>query len=118
MSSPHTTFLEKVVFRVSGQAVKWLRPHKNLSVGDLVVLREDNTIPTRWPLMRISSVHPGKDGVVRVVMLKTSTGLYTRPVSKVAPFIFFLRPSGLGRRNVVNSASYSCFHLVMVIMSI
>ena len=67
------------------KATKWHRPYKNLSVGDLVILREDNVAPTRWPLARVSEIHPGKDDIVRVVTLKTSTGLYTRPVTKVVP---------------------------------
>ena len=63
---------------------KWHHHSKNISVGDVVILREDNTIPTKWPLARITGVHTGKDGVVRVVKLKTATGTYTRPVTKVA----------------------------------
>ena len=64
---------------------KWQQATKNLSEGDLVVLREDNTTPTSWPLARVIKVHPGSDGTVRVVTLKTSTGCYTRPVTKLAP---------------------------------
>ena len=59
---------------------KWHRNPKNLVVGDVVVLREDNTVATKWPLARITQVHPGKDGIVRVVTLKTHNGVYTRPV--------------------------------------
>ena len=50
-----------------------------------MILREDNVAPTRWPLARVSEIHPGKDNIVRVVTLKTSTELYTRPVAKVVP---------------------------------
>ena len=67
------------------KVTKWQHSCKNLTEGDLVILQEDNTIPTKWPLARVSKVHPGKDGVVRVVTLKTSTGYYIRPVTKVAP---------------------------------
>ena len=44
-----------------------------------------NTTPTSWPLARVIKVHPGSDGTVRVVTLKTSTGCYTHPVTKLAP---------------------------------
>ena len=63
---------------------KWTRPSRNISVGDVVILFEDGMVPTRWPLARIVKTHPGRDGVVRVVDVKTSKGLYRRPVHKIA----------------------------------
>ena len=63
---------------------KWNKHSKNISIGDIVILIEDRMVPTQWPLARVSQVHPGKDGVVRVVDLKTSSGVYRRPVHKVA----------------------------------
>ena len=68
---------------------KWRRPvPSTFSVGDLVVIREDETIPGQWPLARIVKTHPGKDGVVRVVTVQTARGgTYTRPVVKVVPLI-------------------------------
>ena len=53
-------------------------------VGDVVVLKEDNVIPTRWPIAKIVKVNPGSDKIVRVVTLKTENGVYTRPVTKLA----------------------------------
>ena len=68
---------------------KWCTPAAHtvpkISVGDVVVIRKDETIPGRWPLARVLETHPGKDGIVRVVTIKTSQGnIYTRPVVKVA----------------------------------
>ena len=63
---------------------KWKRPKKNLQVGDIVVLKEDNLVPSQWPIARIVQVHKGNDGLIRVVKLKTKDGTYTRPVTKVA----------------------------------
>ena len=63
---------------------KWRKPVKNLEVGDIVVLREDSTMPTQWPIARIIEAHQGQDGLVRVVKLRTKSGVYTRPVTKVA----------------------------------
>ena len=48
------------------------------------MLQEHNLIPTRWPLARVIEVQPGNDGLVRVVTIKTSTGVYKRPVTKLA----------------------------------
>ena len=62
---------------------KWHKPSQNLRVGDIVVLREDNVTPMKWPLARVIETHAGKDGLVRVVTVKTATGTYRRPVVKV-----------------------------------
>ena len=68
---------------------KWQKPSpSNISAGDVVVVREDETIPGRWPLARVIKSHPGKDGVVRVITIKTGDGkIYTRPVIKVVPLL-------------------------------
>ena len=36
-----------------------------------------------WPLALVTDIHPGADGRVRAVTLKTSKGYYTRPSVKV-----------------------------------
>lgn len=66
---------------------KWQNPTRNLQVGDVVVLQEDNLVPTKWPLARVSQVHCGKDGLIRVATVKTAKGTYKRPVTKLAPLI-------------------------------
>lgn len=62
---------------------KWRCPSRSIEVGDVVIIREDNTSPTQWPLARVIKIHKGKDGYVRVVDLKTLKGEYRCPVSKV-----------------------------------
>ncbi|KAJ8980855.1 hypothetical protein NQ317_008914 [Molorchus minor] len=44
-----------------------------------------NTPPLHWPLGIITEAFSGKDGQVRVVSVKTKTGIYKRPVVKVCP---------------------------------
>ena len=63
---------------------KWHHPTRNTQVGDVVVLQEDNLVPAKWPLARVAQVHPGSNGLVRVVNIKTSTGTYKRPITKIA----------------------------------
>ena len=63
---------------------KWHHPTRNPQVGDVVILQEDNLIPSKWPLGKIVEVHPGSDGLVRVVQVKTSSGTYRRPITKIA----------------------------------
>ena len=62
---------------------KWHHPTRNIKIGDLVIVCEDS-LPTKWPLARVIEVHPGRDGLVRVATVKTSTGIYTRPITKLA----------------------------------
>lgn len=67
------------------QRPKWLKPQPNIKVGQLVLVKEDNMITTRWPLGRVIAVHPGVDGAVRVVTLWTSEGTKKRPIAKISP---------------------------------
>ena len=53
-------------------------------MGDIVLLKEDMLIPTKWPLGRVTQVHPGKDQLVRVATVRTEKGSYKRPVTKLA----------------------------------
>nr|CAI5851199.1 unnamed protein product [Callosobruchus analis] len=52
-------------------------------VGDLVVLKDENTAPQFWRLGRIQNLHPGSDGVVRVLSIKTVNGIVTRAIQRV-----------------------------------
>ncbi|XP_057333725.1 uncharacterized protein LOC130672928 [Microplitis mediator] len=57
----------------------------NLQVGSLVLILEDNLPPLSWALGRIIATHPGEDGIVRVVTLKTKIGEYKRCTKKLCP---------------------------------
>jgi len=65
------------------QRQKWLRPKRNLKVGDLVLVKHDNTVRLRWPLGLIVNTYQGSDGLVRSVQVKTQSGVYDRPVDKI-----------------------------------
>lgn len=64
------------------QRMKWKNPHPNVDVGDVVLTLEDVT--GKWILGRIAAVHSGADGHVRVVTIRTSKGVFKRPITKVA----------------------------------
>jgi len=65
------------------QRPKWTVTNSNLSVGDLVLVKDDQTKSMNWPLARIEEVHPGKDNLVRVVTVRMNSGLFKRPIAKV-----------------------------------
>ena len=44
-------------------------------------------LPTKWPTARVIETFPGADGLVRTVRVKTSSGIYTRPIIKMAVLV-------------------------------
>ena len=63
---------------------RWVARKATLRVGDVVIIKEDCTPPSKWKLGIVTAVHPGKDEVVRVVTLRTSNGTeLKRPVVKL-----------------------------------
>ena len=67
---------------------KWSTETPNIKEGDVVCIRNEPTGPTKWPLARIVQLHPGPDGKVRVVTLRTAKGVYKRPIVKIVPLIW------------------------------
>ena len=65
---------------------KWFIPHENIKVNDLVLLKDENTPPLKWPVARVIETMPGKDNKVRIVKVKTQDGIFTRSIVKVCPF--------------------------------
>ena len=43
---------------------KWHYSTRNFQIGDLVILRDDNLVPLKWPMGRITGVYPGRDGMI------------------------------------------------------
>lgn len=66
------------------QCVKWIsNKSRSIGVGDLVLLKEDNMLPLHWISGRVIATHPGNDGIVRVVIVKTADNIYKRCVKKL-----------------------------------
>ena len=66
---------------------KWRYQTRNISVGNVVILKEDSVIPTKWPLAKVVQIHPGRDNIVRIATIRTSKGTYHRPIAKLAMLI-------------------------------
>ncbi|XP_043063802.1 uncharacterized protein LOC122319967 [Drosophila ficusphila] len=81
------TILEKVdheYLSLLQERSKWRSEGSNIKIGRIVLLKEDNIPSLKWPLGRVQEVIPGEDGVVRVAMVRTATGIIKRAVAKVA----------------------------------
>ncbi|GBM69371.1 hypothetical protein AVEN_272189-1 [Araneus ventricosus] len=65
------------------QRHKWMFKKDNINIGDMVLIKEDNVPVSKWSLGRIVKLYPGKDNIIRVVDIKTKTGIFKRSVSRL-----------------------------------
>lgn len=65
------------------QRQKWHSSSTNLKSGDLVLIKEENNPPLKWPLARVIDAVRGMDGIVRVAVLKTANGVFKRAVARL-----------------------------------
>ncbi|XP_072403133.1 uncharacterized protein [Diabrotica undecimpunctata] len=64
---------------------KWFTPQVGIKPDDLVLLKDENSPPLKWPIARVVETYPGKDNKVRVVKVRTPEGLYVRSIAKLCP---------------------------------
>ena len=55
-----------------------------MRVDDVVIVQNPNAIRGNWTIGRTVEVYPGSDGKVRNIKVKTATGEYKRPITKIA----------------------------------
>jgi hypothetical protein len=61
---------------------KWLRPQRNIEVGDIVLVIDNPR--NAWTMAKVLSVITDTKGLVRIVQVKTPTGILQRPVHKLS----------------------------------
>ena len=49
---------------------KWLRSQRNLKIGDIVIVKNDELPRNRWQLARVQDVYPDEDELVRKVKIE------------------------------------------------
>ncbi|XP_032685832.1 uncharacterized protein LOC116850994 [Odontomachus brunneus] len=77
---------QKEYLSICQQRNKWkTESHAKFKVGQLVMLKDTETLPLQWILARIKEIHPGTDGVVMTVTLRTSKGIYKRAIVNISP---------------------------------
>uniref|UniRef100_A0A1B0CYJ8 Uncharacterized protein n=1 Tax=Phlebotomus papatasi TaxID=29031 RepID=A0A1B0CYJ8_PHLPP len=64
---------------------KWHDQGRQLQVGDVVLVTDENGPRNQWPLAIVIEVRPGKDGKIRTVVVQTTKGKYCCPVTKIVP---------------------------------
>lgn len=65
------------------QREKWNTIQKPVSVGDVVIVRDELLPATKWKLGRIHEVHPGADGIIRVVTIRCGSSTLKRSIVKI-----------------------------------
>ena len=63
---------------------KWHAERRNVRVDDFLVVAEQNTVRGKWNVGWVVEVYPGRDVKVRNVKVWTSSGEYSRPITKIA----------------------------------
>ena len=82
---------------------KWTGTKRNLKVNDVVLMKEDGTIPIprgQWPMARVVEAHKSQDGLVRSVSLYAKGSIYKRPVHKTVLLVASDEGSGDNQDNV------------------
>ena len=62
---------------------KWFKQRENVGIDDIVLIIEKDVVRSKWNMGRIVEVYPGPDGLVRSVKLRTASGIYNRPITKL-----------------------------------
>ncbi|GFU17157.1 bel12-ag transposon polyprotein [Nephila pilipes] len=56
-----------------------------INVGDIVLIGTDDKKGLHWLLGRVLELFPGKDGIIRLVKLRTEKGNVLRPIQRLYP---------------------------------
>lgn len=62
---------------------KWTSVQDNISIGSIVLLKDERLPPAKWLLGKVVATHPGADGLIRVVSIKCKNNVIKRPVHKL-----------------------------------
>ena len=65
---------------------KWQKERPNLEVGEVVLQLDPNTPKGQWQMGFVEDT--GDDGKVRRCRIRTTTGTYERPITKLVPLEF------------------------------
>lgn len=63
---------------------KWQAESESLKIGDFVIVVDPASPRNVWPKGLVVNVFPGGDGRVRVVEVKTASGILRRSAARVA----------------------------------
>ena len=63
---------------------KWSDKKRNFEIGDVVLLKDEDSVRNSWPRAVVVNTFPGDDGLVRTVEVKIASGsILKRPIVKI-----------------------------------
>ena len=74
------------------QRQKWTRPRRNLTVDDVVMIKDENLPRNIWQLARVSAVYPSSDGQVRKVQVSLAERCLDSKGKKIGTVRYLERP--------------------------
>ena len=84
---------------------KWQDRRENIKVEDVVLVVDSDTPRGEWPLGRVVHTYPDKDGIVRVVEVRTKSGLIKRPITKLCVIVKASHPVEMDDTNATAEGS-------------
>ena len=71
---------------------KWLKPKRNLAVGDIVLLKDENQSRNVWQLARVTETYGSEDGLVRKVKIALTVSDLDANGKRKGEFTYLERP--------------------------
>ena len=106
---------------------KWVKSRRNVQIGDLVLIAEDNVLRNRWPMGRVMELFCGEDRGVQYVKIKTAEvrpawgSFLNRHVSWVFKDTWFKLIFCWGRHlfsaNLITLMYFLCFQVRDIVVS-
>jgi hypothetical protein len=66
---------------------KWTKTHEDIKIGSLVLEIDPDTPRGQWKLAVVHEIKASRDGRVRQVVVRTTKGLYSRPIVNLVPLL-------------------------------
>ena len=74
------------------QRQKWIRPKRNVEIGDIVIIKDDNIPRNQWHLARVEETIKGEDGLVRKMRLAIGDPTLSNAGKRVRQISYLDRP--------------------------
>ena len=71
---------------------KWVKSLRNMLVGEIVVIKDDNASRNMWKLARVEDVFTSEDGLVRKVKLAIATRSFDKQGQRIDAVHYLERP--------------------------
>ena len=66
---------------------KWNEEKRNLNIGDIVLVKDDNVSRNQWKLAIVEKVMLGDDNKIRTVEIRQGQKCYVRPINKLVVIV-------------------------------